>query len=295
MDVISFGPIFLEVVFGDMKHRPVPGEEIFVDQFAFSLGGGAVTAAVEARRAGASAAAATVLGDDVGSKLAVELCLREGVDLSPSKRLTGAVAGITVVLNFDQDRAFVSHVPPRSTAERPEPERWPEVLEHVRPEWCYLHAGPLVPPVLERAHAVGTRVVLDFDSGAIDEFPDEVVKCATLADVLVPTEAELRRLTRARDLGEAIVSAASWCPWVVVKRGGAGAVAVDNGRATEVTEGLEDVVVRDRTGAGDAFAGAMVGNLARGAGLLEAVAAGNTAGSMAVARMGATGEMPVWN
>jgi ribokinase len=58
-----------------------------------------------------------------------------------------------------------------------------------------------------------------------------------------------------------------------------------------VTEGLEDVVAMDRTGAGDAFAGAMIGSLVRGAGLLEAVAAGNRAGSRAVARLGAVGEM----
>ena len=37
-------------------------------------------------------------------------------------------------------------------------------------------------------------------------------------------------------------------------------------------------MVRDRTGAGDAFAGAMIGTLVRGAGFLEAVAAGNAAG-----------------
>ena len=80
---------------------------------------------------------------------------------------------------------------------------------------------------------------------------------------------------------------------MVVKRGPAGAIAVERGKSTEVIEGLEDVVARDRTGAGDAFAGAMIGTLVRGAGLLEAVAAGNAAGSQAVARLGAAGEVPV--
>ena len=51
------------------------------------------------------------------------------------------------------------------------------------------------------------------------------------------------------------------------------------------------MVVQDRTGAGDAFAGAVIAKLVRGAGLLEAVAAGNTAGSEAVARLGSAGEM----
>ena len=62
---------------------------------------------------------------------------------------------------------------------------------------------------------------------------------------------------RALDLAGAIAPAEDWCPWLIVKRGPKGAIAVDRGQATEVSEGLLDVMVRDRTGAGDAFAGAL--------------------------------------
>jgi sugar/nucleoside kinase (ribokinase family) len=292
MEVISFGSVFLEIVFGDMERLPVPGEEIYVDPFAFSCGG-AVTIAVAASQAGATAGLATLLGDDLGSRLVVEHALREGVDLSHSRRVAGPAVGITVVLNFDGDRAFVTHMPPRPAGEGTEVEHWLGVLGRVRPAWCYLHAGHKVVGLLQRARAWGTRVALDTNFGEIDNFPEEVVRCARLADVFVPTEEELRRLTRSEDLGQAIALAASWCPRVVVKRGPAGAIAVEGGKATEVTEGLEDVVVKDRTGAGDAFAGAMIGSLVRGAGLLAAVAAGNTAGSRAVARLGGAGEVPL--
>jgi len=72
-------------------------------------------------------------------------------------------------------------------------------------------------------------------------------------------------------------------------------VAGQPGRAgqTEVTEGVKQVRVRDRTGAGDAFAGALIGALCRGASLTEAVAAGNAAGSDTVGRLGAVGEVNV--
>jgi sugar/nucleoside kinase (ribokinase family) len=156
-----------------------------------------------------------------------------------------------------------------------------------------VHAGPGVADFLGQARALGTRVALDLNFGVIDDHPDEVVRCARLADVFLPNEEELLRLTRSEGLGEAIALAASWCPRVVVKLGPAGAIGVERGKSTEVTEGLEDVVARDRTGAGDAFAGAMIGTLVRGAGLLEAVAAGNAAGSKAVARLGAAGEVLV--
>ena len=39
MEVISFGSVFLEIVFGQMDRLPTPGEELYVDPFAFSCGG----------------------------------------------------------------------------------------------------------------------------------------------------------------------------------------------------------------------------------------------------------------
>jgi sugar/nucleoside kinase (ribokinase family) len=292
VEVISFGSVFLEIVFGDFDRLPLPGEEIYVDPFAFSCGG-AITVAVEASRAGAAAGLVTLLGDDLGSRLVAECSLREGIDLSFSQRVTGPVTGITVALNFDGDRAFVTHVPTPPDGVAPEVERWSEILPMARPAWCYLHAGENVAGLLSEARALGTRVALDVNFGSIARCPDDIVDCARLADLFIPNEEELLRLTGAGDLGAAISVAASWCPWMVVKRGAAGAVAVDNGRSTEVTAGLEEVVAKDRTGAGDAFAGAMIGSLVRGASLLEAVAAGNGAGSRAVARFGGVGEVPV--
>jgi sugar/nucleoside kinase (ribokinase family) len=290
MEVISFGSVFLEIVFGHFDRLPLPGEEIFIDSFGISCGG-AVTFAVEASRAGADVGLATVLGDDMGSRLVEDHALQDKVDLSVTKRVSGPVAGITVVLNYDGDRAFISHMPPRPAEEVPEAERWLAVLREVRPAWCYMHPGRYALPLLKEARALGTRVALDVNFGEIDDFGDVVVECARLADVFVPNEEELLRLTKSADLAGAIELASTWCPLVVVKRGGAGAIAVEHGRATEVTDGLRDVVVKDRTGAGDAFAGALVGTLVRGAGILEAVAAGNAAGSEAVARLGALGEL----
>jgi sugar/nucleoside kinase (ribokinase family) len=293
MGLISFGTIFLEVVFGHFDRLPQPGQEIYVDPFAFSCGGGAITSAVAASRAGASASLGTRLGDDLGSRLVEELALREGVDLSASARVAGPVAGITVVLNFDGDRAFVSHMPARPAGEGPEVERWAEVLRRERPEWCLVHARADIVEVMQQARQVGTRVALDVSLEEIDAHAEHVVQCARLAEVFLPTEQELLRLTGAADLQTALDLASSWCPWLVVKRGAAGAVSVEGGRATEVTDGLKDVVAVDRTGAGDAFAGALIGTVLRGAGRTEAVAAGNGAGSEAVARLGSAGSMSV--
>ena len=213
----------------------------------------------------------------------MEYCARVGVELSPSARVLRRSAGISVVLNFHGDRAFVTHIPPRPDGEQPEIGRWREVP--LQPStvdalsWCYLHAGRGVADFLRDARKLGTKVVLDVSLGD-ERYRDTVIECVTLADVFVPNENELLRLTRADSIGRAVTAAAAWGTQLVVKRG-------------EVAEGVRQVTVRDLTGAGDTFAGAMIAALLRGAPLTQAVVAGNAAGSEAVNQLGAVGEVEV--
>jgi sugar/nucleoside kinase (ribokinase family) len=295
MDLIAFGTMFLEIVFGDVPSLPAPGEEIFADEFAISCGG-AVTAAGAASRMGVSAGLSTLLGDDLGSRVVEEYCHRAGVDLSPSQRVSGPAAGITVVVNYAGDRAFISYIPPRAQTETREHERWLEVLRQERPAWCYLHAHLGMAGLMREARDLGIRVAVDVGLNEIAADPAAVLACARLADVFLPNAEELLRLTGAPSLAAAIDTAVSWGPPVVVKRGASGAiVAGQPGRPgeTEVTEGVRQVRVRDRTGAGDAFAGALIGALCKGASITEAAAAGNAAGSDTVSRLGAVGEVDV--
>ena len=294
MDMISFGTVFLELVFGQLDRLPGPGEEVFTDEFAISCGG-AVTSATAAAAAGVRAGLCTLLGDDLGSQVLTEHCASAGVDLAPSAPVSRPTAGITVVLNFDGDRGFVTHLPagPASqeaaAGERAEIERWKEILHAYRPAWCYLHPGRLVPSFMQQARELGCKVMLDISLG--DEREREtVMRCVRLADIFVPNADELVALTGATSLDDAIAVAVSWGIEVVVTRGAAGAVVLARDRTvTEISRGVGQVTVRDLTGAGDAFAGAMIAALLRGASIADAAAAGNAAGSEAVGRLGGVG------
>jgi sugar/nucleoside kinase (ribokinase family) len=292
LDVISFGSVFLEFVFWPVRQLPKPGEEIFTDEFAISCGG-AVTSASAAAQAGARAGLCTLLGDDLGSRVVSDFCAREGVDLSPSAWVHRRTAGISVVLNFDGDRAFVTHLPRRAVSEPGEIGRWGEVLRRERPAWCYLHAGPRVVDLLREARELGIRAVVDVNLEEVEQDPEVIIECVRLAEAFVPNQEELRRLTGQDTLEDAVATAVSWGSQLVVKLGADGALVAEPGGLTHVKEGVRQVEVRDLTGAGDAFAGAMIGALLRGASLTEAVAQANAAGSAAASRLGAVGEVKV--
>jgi sugar/nucleoside kinase (ribokinase family) len=291
LDMISFGSVFLELVFGHVPVLPGPGEEVYTEEFALSCGG-AVTCASAAAAAGAAAGLCTVLGEDLGSAVVEEYCVSQGVDLGTSVRVHRSSAGITVVLNFDGDRAFVTHIPPRPASEPAEVERWRSVLRASRPRWSYLHGGRGVPDFLRDARAQGTRTVLDVSLGD-ERDRDLVIECVRLADLFVPNEAEIQRLTRTDSTEAAVAAAAAWGTSLVVTRGPAGALIAGPDGVTEVTEGVRQVPVRDLTGAGDTFAGAMIAALVQGAPLPRAVVAANEAAAGAVSRLGAVGEVEV--
>lgn len=292
LDVIAFGTVFLELVFGHVPRQPGPGEEVFSDEFAVSCGG-CVIMATAARRAGLRAGLCTLLGDDLGSTVVTGHCRRAGVDMSTCIRVSGDAAGITTVMNFDNERSFVSYLPPQAWRPRRDTGRWLDVLRERRPAWCYLHAGPGVSSLMREARSMGIRIALDVGLNEIADEAQAVADCVRLADVFLPNEAELLALTRTRTLAEALDAAAGWCTPLVVKRGADGAIVATRDGRTTVTAGLRQVQVRDRTGAGDAFAGALVAALHRGATLTEAAAAGNTAGSQTVGVLGGVGEVAV--
>lgn len=311
MDVISFGSVFLELVFGHLPELPGPGEEVVTAEFSMSCGG-AVTSATLAAAGGLRAGLCTVLGNDFGSQVVRAHCAAAGVDVSSSAAVSRPAAGITVVLNFAGDRGFITHMPSAAAGERPLVEHWLEVLRRERPAWCYLHAGAEVLPFLREARELGCRIVLDTalsdlrpaargagdgwgsggGGGGGGEAGDVVIECVRLADYFVPNAGELIRLTGAADLDAALSVASGWGTQLVVTRGATGALlAGPDGLVTEVTEGVGQVMVRDLTGAGDSFAGALIAALHRGASLPEAVIAANAAGSRAVGLLGAVGEV----
>lgn len=288
MDMISFGLVYLELVFGHIERLPLPGEEVFSDQFAISCGG-AVTSATAAAAGGLAAGLCTVLGDDLGSQVVTEHCAAAGVDPSPSLRIAGPAAGITGVLDFDGDRGFVTHLPFDPALEEGQIDRWCQVLRAHRPAWCYLHAGRRVPPFLLLARQLGCKIMLDTSYGDARD-REAVIDCVRLADVFVPNADELITLTGAADLDRAVAAARAWDIQLAVTMGAAGALlAAPDGTVTEVRAGVADVEVADLTGAGDSFAGAMIAALFRGAPIADAAAAANAAGSLAVGRLGAVG------
>jgi sugar/nucleoside kinase (ribokinase family) len=142
------------------------------------------------------------------------------------------------------------------------------------------------------AHEAGRTVAFTLsESLCIGDRRDGVLGMieAGLVDILFGNEHEVAHLTGCRDLAECIEALAGKVGTLVVTRGAAGAVGVENGRRAEVPARPVEAIV-DTTGAGDLFAAGFLAGRCRGRGLEESLQAGAVAAAEVISHFGARPE-----
>lgn len=106
-DVTVIGEIYLDHVFSGFEAWPNPGEEIFTEQYAWELGGGAVTTACALSRLGRKVNLIGVVGEAQFSVVEARLA-SFGVSAANLHRSKGK-SGVTVSISTKQDRSFFTY------------------------------------------------------------------------------------------------------------------------------------------------------------------------------------------
>lgn len=272
--VIAVGDVMLDIaVEGEALAR---GGHV-TDMVRVGAGGSAPNAAAWARAAGASAVVAGRVGDDVAGRAVREALVERGIEALiavDDEAPTGVVLalGDAVVAERGANARFVSaDLPARLDADA--------VLVS---GYVLLHADTEATARTALERAAAPWVAVDAASARLlDRYGRERFFDATAeATVLLLNEEEAFALTD-EDAEMAAQALGDLYRLVCVKRGAAGAVAVlDGGELTAAAPVVEAV---DPGGAGDAFAGALLAELAGGAAPVDALAAACRAGAAAAA------------
>lgn len=287
--IVVFGSINTDLVI-EVPALPRPGETVLAPDYRALPGGKGANQALAARRAGADVSMHGRVGDDGFADIALRLLESDGVDLTGvmrSDRATGCAAvcvdpggenQIVVASGANRD---VRSADVRDIALGPDTTLVSQ-LELDLAETAL---------IIERAHALGARVVLNAAPAAalpraalraVDVLVVNAVEATMLADGLgVPATdpvAAARRL--ADDLG---------C-LTIATLGRDGAVAF-GAEASWRIEAL-GVEARDTTGAGDAFVGVLAAALDHGAAIPEALGRASVAAALACTGIGAQQSLP---
>jgi sugar/nucleoside kinase (ribokinase family) len=249
-----------------------------------TAGGNALYSGVGAWLAGARPALCAVAGQDFPRPILDGLA-RNGFDLDPLRHIDGR--SFRVLLDDSGTRRAVSYLEPCGHNDTLDP-----VAQQISADWDIAHLAAIPTSSQQRlAAALGAAAVpytLDtiFIPGEIEPAGDDLIDLAAMSqcflpsadelDVLWPMDSHVERLAELfRHISRPIVET----------RGSCGSLGFDGTRIIRVPSFR--TVVRDTTGAGDAYGGAFAAACAQGCGLGDAMALAAAAASVVIEAPGA--------
>jgi ribokinase len=288
--ITVFGSINVDLVTRVEAH-PRPGETIAGSDYRLIPGGKGANQALAAARAGARVRLIGAVGWDEFAELALAELGRGGIDLSGVARHEAPTGLALIVVDRQGENTIVIAAGANATVTAD----GAAGIDFAADDTLLLQLE--VPygearNVAGRARRAGARVVL-----SVAPFRPLSVEDAEPASVLIMNEHEAASFTAhlglasGSDAENAAALAGRFGKAVIVTRGAAGALAVEDARLLEVP--ALPVMPVDTTGAGDCFAGVLAAMLDERAPLDRAMAHAAAAGSLSTTKEGAQPSFPM--
>jgi ribokinase len=291
-DVFVVGSINQDFVLS-VERRPEPGETVTEAQLSKGNGGKGANQAAAAALLGASVKFLGRVGDDGFGEPLVEALADKGVDTSLIEASPDSSTGTAfITVTPDGENAITVAPGANRSLSVEDVDDASDAIGDARVLVAQMEVPPeVVLRAVEIAARQGTRALVNL--APTTEVPRKLLE---KLDPLVVNEHEAAFLLGARV--EGVDEALSVAPELrelgprsaVITLGEDGSVFSDEDSTRHVPS--PEVEVVDTTGAGDAFVGALAGQLARNACLEDAVAYAVRAGAAAVTRRGAQGSLP---
>jgi ribokinase len=285
------GEVYVDHIFTDFDHVPLPGEEVFAEQYRREAGGGTVNTACALARLGHHSSIFGVFGEDEESWLRSRLSsFGVHVEHAVSSQLPNA---LTVSMSTTSDRSFLSYAGANRLLEK-----YVTVPETVAALSMADHIHFAMPLEVELAKVLlpGLRsagCTLSIDPGWRKDWflNPENLDVLRMVDLFFPNESEAQLLTGYKNPEQALRACAELgLEHTVIKLGPRGAVAFRHDRLYSVAP--PDVQVVDTTGAGDAFDAGFIDAWLSGADIEEQLRRACICGSLSTRAHGALTALP---
>jgi sugar/nucleoside kinase (ribokinase family) len=290
-DVLVVGELNIDLILNNIDSFPVVGKEILAHDMNLTLGSSSAIFASNLSALGSKVAFLGMLGKDVFGELVIRSLEKKGVDTSMVIQSEKFNTGATIVLNFGEDRAMVTH---------PGAMEWLS-LEHIKPELLeqarHLHfASYFLQPGLKKdvgelfkkAKTAGLTTSFDTQWDPHERWDLDIKKVIPYVDVFLPNEKELLFLTGEDSVEKAIEQIKDVVNYLVVKQGNKGSFSYYNGGKLFKPSFLNKRVV-DAIGAGDSFNAGFIYKFVQNAPLDVCQEFGNLIGAISTTAPGGTG------
>lgn len=271
-----------------VERHPAPGETVLGGDTALYPGGKGANTAVAAARDGVRTCLVGAVGDDEGGTLLLDSLADAGVDTGTVRRVDGPSGAAHITVSADGENSIVVSPGANARLGTADVAACDDVIGAARVLFAVLEV-PLdtVRHAVTHAAARGVRPVVN--ASPVTELPADMLAAL---DPIIVNKHEAAVLVGETGTGQEMAAGllARGPRSVVVTLGADGVVVADaDGVVAVPAPDLGDGRVVDTTGAGDAFAGALAGRLATGAGLVAAARHAVAYAAESVTKQGAQG------
>ncbi|NOX17652.1 MAG: carbohydrate kinase family protein [Chlorobi bacterium] len=290
-DALTVGELNVDLLLNEIDSFPEMGKEKLADKMDLTLGSSSAIFASNLSSLGAKVAFCGKIGKDGFGDLVVESLNNKGVETDTIIRDENLNTGITVILNYDEDRAMVTHPGAMNYLTLSDvTEEMMNKAKHLHFSSFFLQPGMKdgVAEMFEKAKRLGLSTSLDPQWDPAEEWDFDFKNILPNVDVFLPNEVELLSLTKAQSIKEGIEKLKPFVNLLVVKRGNKGSLLYSNGELNEAPPFLNTNVV-DAIGAGDSFDAGFILKFIQGAAAVECQKFGNLTGAVNTTAAGGTG------
>ena len=289
-DVVVVGELNVDLILNQIDQFPQVGKEVLAGKMNLTLGSSSAIFASNLSTLGASTSFIGKIGQDSFGDLVIDSLSTRGVDTRNIIRDETLQTGATIVLNFGEDRAMVTH--PGAMEQL----TLADVQDHVLKSARHLHMSSifLQPGLIDQLEALfknakklGLTTSIDPQWDPAERWAVDLEALLPYVDVFMPNAGELMAFTKTSNLQSGIEVLKPYANMLVVKDGRAGAYGWHSGELIHQPPFLNEQVV-DSIGAGDSFDAGFISMFIQGKTLQECLSYGALSGAVNTTRPGGT-------
>ena len=288
--LLVVGELNVDLIFNGIKGLPKIGTEIVASNMDFTLGSSSAIMASNISALGIDTSFCGMIGVDEFGEFVLEQLQQKNVDTRYIKKTTAYKTGITVVMNYDQDRANVTYcgaMHALTINEIP----WSNIndFDHFHLSNYFLQEGIKndITRIFKKAKVAGLSTSLDLQFDPEETWDFDYKNCLPFVDIFLPNEAEIFALTGKATIEAAIDTIKPYTNTIALKLGENGSRLI-NGKLDIESAPFINKNYKDAIGAGDSFNAGFIQKFLEGASPEDCLKNANLMGSLNTTCAGGT-------
>ena len=290
-DVVVIGELNVDLILNQTSVFPEIGKEILAGQMNLVPGSSSAIFASNLGCLGAKVAFIGKTGVDLFGDFIIKSLHEKAVDTTGIVQDKSCSTGATVVINFNEDRAMITHPGAMETFSVDEV-NWDLIRQsrhlHISSYFIQPSLQKDIHNIFREARRLGLTTSFDPQWDPAEKWDIDLDHMLPDVDLFFPNESEILNLTKSNTIANALQKIQSSGNIIIIKQGSRGSTLLQNGKANTLPAFLNKEVV-DAIGAGDSFNAGFVYRFLQNKPLDDCQRFGNMIAAVSTTAAGGTG------